>query len=65
MKNLPPLPPSDNEFWDGEKNKTELKEDTHKCEFVKVSPTEIKCKICSKGYTGNNIDTLLKLLNNK
>lgn len=61
MTNLPPLPPSNDEFWEGEKFSAELKPTEHKHKYSKVSPTEIRCS-CGSGYSGSNIDTLLKLL---
>lgn len=64
MENLPPLPPSKDEFWDGEKYSVELKEDGHKCKFKKISSTEIRCD-CGRGYTGNNIDMLLNLFDKR
>lgn len=59
--NLPPLPPSNDEFWKGEKFSVELKPNEHKHKYFKVSPTEIKCN-CGGGFSGANIDQLLKLL---
>lgn len=61
MVNLPPLPPSNDPFWDGEKFSTEVVKTDHKHKFTKVSPTEIRCG-CGVGHSGSNIDTLLKLL---
>lgn len=58
---LPPLPPSNDEFWDGEKYSVEVKPSDHKHKFVKVSLNEIRCS-CGAGYSGSNIDTLLNLL---
>lgn len=56
-----PLDPIQDESFDGEKYQVELKPSDHKCKFVKISPNEIRCP-CGKGYSGSNIDTLLKLL---
>lgn len=64
MEKLPPLPPSNDEFWDGEKYSTELKQSEHKCKFKKISSTEIRCE-CGRGFTGNNIDMLLKLFDKR
>ena len=64
MVNLPPLPPSNDEFWDGEKYSVELKPSEHKCKFIKVSPNEIRCN-CGKCYVGPNIDTLLSLFDKR
>lgn len=62
--NLPPLPPSNDEFWDGEKYSTELKQDNHKCKFVKINSNEIRCS-CGRGFIGPNIDTLLNLFDKR
>lgn len=56
-----PLDPLPNEVYDGEKYSVELKPLNHKHKFTKVSSTEIRCG-CGAGYSGSNIDTLLKLL---
>jgi hypothetical protein len=64
MTNLPPLPPSNDEFWDGEKFSVEIKTTEHKHKFIKTSPTEIKCN-CGVAYSGSNIDTLLNLFDNR
>lgn len=61
---LPPLPPSSDPFWDGEKYSQEIKSSDHKCHFIKVSPTEIRCQ-CGKGYAGTNIDYLLAAFDNR
>jgi hypothetical protein len=61
---LPPMPPSDDEFWDGEKFSTEIKQTEHKHKFVKINPTEIRCE-CGAGYSGSNIDIILKLFDKR
>jgi len=35
----------------------------HKCHFVKLDPSTIQCKFCSRGFTGSRIDELLSLVN--
>jgi len=59
-----PLDPLPNEAFDGEKYSVELKPNDHKHKYVKMSPTEIRCN-CGSGFTGSNIDTLLKLFDNR
>jgi len=59
-----PLDPLPNEAFDGEKYITELKPSDHKHKFVKISSNEIRCS-CGAGYSGSNIDTLLKLFDNR
>ena len=68
-KNMPksdgsPLDPIQDESFDGEKFSVELKPSNHKCKFKKITTTEIRCD-CGRGYTGNNIDLLLKLFDNR
>jgi len=59
-----PLDPISDESFDGEKYQVELKPNDHKCKFVKINPSEIRCQ-CGKGYTGSNIDTLLNAFDNR
>jgi hypothetical protein len=59
-----PLDPIPEESFDGLKYTTELKKSDHKCKFIKISSNEIRCN-CGKGYSGNNIDMLLKLFDKR
>lgn len=58
MNKLPPIP---EETFDGEKYSIELK--TTKCSHKQmklINPREIRCS-CGIGYTGMNVQELLKL----
>lgn len=61
MANLPPLPPSNDEFWDGEKYSAEI---THvRCTHkdAKIINGELRCQ-CGSAWSGPNIQVLQKLL---
>ena len=61
MTNLPPLPPSNDEFWEGEKFSTEIKEVRCKHKESKIINGELRCP-CGACWSGANLDQLLKLL---
>lgn len=50
--------------FDGNKYSIQLEPTDHKHTFTKISSNEIRCG-CGVGFTGNNIDTLLKLFDKR
>lgn len=60
MKQLPPI---EEDTFDGEKHKVEIKE--KRCQHVLelVGSIEAKCSRCGAGWTGNNIQELVRLIN--
>jgi len=46
------LPPIEDKCFDGDKQSVELKFPKCKHEFYLKSPTEVRCKKCTAGWTG-------------
>lgn len=59
-----PLDDLPQEVFDGAKYTTELKPSDHKHKFKKISSNEIRCD-CGVGYSGNNIEMLVKLFDKR
>lgn len=59
-----PLDPIPDESFDGAKYSIKLEPSDHKHKFTKINSNEVRCG-CGVGFVGNNIDTLLKLFDNR
>jgi hypothetical protein len=59
-----PLDPIEPEAFDGNKYSIQLEPTDHKHVFTKISSNEIRCN-CGVGFSGSNIDTLLKLFDKR
>lgn len=58
------LDPIEDTSFDGAKYSIQLEPTDHKHIFKKINSTEIRCN-CGVGFTGNNIDTLLKIFDKR
>jgi len=60
------LPPIEEETFDGDKQKVELKEIRCKHNMNFISPSEIRCVKCGVGYTGTpkDVASLYELFDN-
>ena len=65
QRNGEPLPPIEDESFDGDKQSAEIKFPRCKHEFTFISPSEVRCKKCSVGYTDTpkNLIELINLYN--
>ena len=52
------LPPIQEESFDGEKEKTEVKFNKCRHKFKLISSTQIECEKCRCGFTGPNVHLL-------